>query len=297
MRKTPTWYGNVYSGGTDYNNGSLMARDDRKMYLTNCPSAGLWFARFMRGAKLRMGVIRKQNEAFTVRLLLALSELAEGDWQSSSDEQEKRDIEEMMVFALASFCAALRGEEVPLIVLEGLRKFWDETKVAKPTPHVMLTLRGRFKGEQGLRWHCVPVVDVTASGLQVRLWFERLLTRRLVRESRVSGWLFARADGTRAKCGDYDLVLRDYIDRVRDAHPGLISANVSLEDFSFRRSGRRGAATEATNRNMDPKAIELINRWRKKENAKGTEPGLPMRQVYTQVSQSLPTLLRYSQCF
>ena len=40
---------------------------------------------------------------------------------------------------------------------------------------------------------------------------------------------------------------------------------------------------ENTNQDVLEKVIELVNRWRKKEAAKGSEPGLPMRQVYTQV--------------
>ncbi len=34
---------------------------------------------------------------------------------------------------------------------------------------------------------------------------------------------------------------------------------------------------------VDTKVIKLVNHWRKKEAAKGSEPGLPMHQVYTQV--------------
>jgi hypothetical protein len=41
--------------------------------------------------------------------------------------------------------------------------------------------------------------------------------------------------------------------------------------------------------------MELINRWRTKEAAKGSVPNLPMRQVYTEVKSTLPTMLEYSQ--
>ena len=42
-----------------------------------------------------------------------------------------------------------------------------------------------------------------------------------------------------------------------------------------------------TNKDIPNKFIKLINRWRKKEAAKGSEVGLPMRQVYTQVRSTL----------
>ena len=45
---------------------------------------------------------------------------------------------------------------------------------------------------------------------------------------------------------------------------------------------------------VDTKVIKLVNRWRKKEAAKGSEPGLPMPQVYTQVRNTLPVMLEFS---
>jgi len=51
---------------------------------------------------------------------------------------------------------------------------------------------------------------------------------------------------------------------------------------------------ETTNHNVDIKVIELINRWRKKEAVRGLEAGLPMRQVYTQVQSTLPTIKEFS---
>ena len=45
---------------------------------------------------------------------------------------------------------------------------------------------------------------------------------------------------------------------------------------------------------MSEKDFELINRWRKNEAAKGSEAGLAMRQVYTQVRSTLPTMLKFS---
>jgi hypothetical protein len=41
--------------------------------------------------------------------------------------------------------------------------------------------------------------------------------------------------------------------------------------------------------------MELVNRRRSKEGAKGSVPNLPMRQVYTEVRSTLPTMLEYSQ--
>ncbi len=41
--------------------------------------------------------------------------------------------------------------------------------------------------------------------------------------------------------------------------------------------------------------MELVNKRRSKEGAKGLVPNLPMRQVYTKVRSTLPTMMDYSQ--
>jgi hypothetical protein len=108
--------------------------------------------------------------------------------------------------------------------------------------------------------------------------------------------LFAKKSGkSRARISDYDDLFRDYLRRVQQKYPKVIPASMEIQDFGLWRSGRRGATTEATHNLVDEKIIELINRWRKREAAKGTEAGLPMRQVYTQVSNLLGTVLQFSQ--
>ena len=51
---------------------------------------------------------------------------------------------------------------------------------------------------------------------------------------------------------------------------------------------------ETTNQDVAEKVIELINCWCKKEAAEGSEVGLPMQQVYTQVKSTLHTILKFS---
>ena len=96
------------------------------------------------------------------------------------------------------------------------------------------------------------------------------------------------------KFGQYDALFRALVDQAQERHPRLLPEAVETEDFSLWRSPRRGAVLETTNQDVSEKVIELINRWRKKEAAKGSEAGLTMRQVYTQVRSTLPTMLKFS---
>ena len=112
----------------------------------------------------------------------------------------KKKIAEVAVYLLCTVCGGLRGEEVPLISLKGLITFWKRTQI-KSTPHIMLTLLGRFKGETGERWHLMPIADETRTKMPVRKWFTRLLYSIVEIEKRKTGWLFT-TNNRRGKMAD-----------------------------------------------------------------------------------------------
>ena len=158
----------------------------------------------------------------------------------------------------------------------------------------MVTLSGRFKGEVDSRWHLVPISDKTHSNIPFRLWMERIMHRRVNNQHRTKGWLFQTSTGARAKFGRYDATFRTLVTLARGTNSRLVPGAIEPEDFSLWRSPRRGAVLETTRRGVDSKVMELVNRWRSKEGAKGSVPNLPMRQVYTEVRSTLPTMLKYS---
>jgi len=232
-----------------------------------------------------MGQIRKQNEALTPGNIRALDEVAEEEWSMASTSDEEEKIEATMSMVMLTFCAELMGEEVSLVSLTGLLTFWEETTMQETCPHIMLTLHGRFKGENGVCWHCVPIALRTRSSLPAGKWIARLIKRRVFKQRVDGGLLFWNANGSRRKFGVYDPKLLDLLDKVKGHFPNVIHKITQIEDFSLWRSGRRGA---------DMHIIDHMGRWRKREVAKGTEPGLPMRQVYTQMRSVFPAMLTFS---
>jgi hypothetical protein len=293
MRKTPTWYGNAFDAGSEYTCDTVVGLDQKKQYLSSSHTFGKWFSRFMRGTCLRMGMVRRQNKALTSELVLMMCSIAEGEWRAAQNPVRQSDVEDTVCFMLLGFGAGLRGEEVPLVNLEGLLTFWMETR-EEEDKYMMITLQGRFKGEVDQRWHIVPICDVTRSGIPFRLWMERIMYRRVRLQGRSNSWLFEQKPGKQAKFGAYQDYFRTLIDLARNQDPRLLPSSVETTDFSLWQSLRRGAVLETTNHNVDTKVIELINRWRKKEAARGSEAGLPMRQVYTQVRSALPTMKEFS---
>jgi hypothetical protein len=75
---------------------------------------------------------------------------------------------------LDAFGAGLHGDEVLLMSMERILTFWDKSRMEEDS-HVMLTLKGHFKGEVDERWYLVPVSDFSWLGLPFRLWMERAL--------------------------------------------------------------------------------------------------------------------------
>ncbi len=72
---------------------------------------------------MRMGMIHKRNEALTSALVMADCAVAEAHWHSPIGDESREELEDAGCFMLVAFGAGLRGEEVPLISMEGLLTF------------------------------------------------------------------------------------------------------------------------------------------------------------------------------
>lgn len=289
-------HSNAWMSGLDALGASVAAREERKLMITSCPTRSDWAERFQRGCKLRMGDEKKQNYGLSSEQVLAILVEMEKQWaDSAGDARRQSRIEDVAVFMLSSFLAGLRGEEVPLLSLEGMLKHWAEAAASR-LPHLVLALLGRFKGEEGERWHMLPISEVTRSNFPTRRWMERGLQRRTA-AGRSRGWYFQRSNGRQAKLRDYDDDFRGLVKDTCLAQPGTLPPSVDVdEDISLWRSLRRGSTTEVGNRSLAPECIDMNNRWRKRERAKGVAPTLSMRETYTQLQQALPQRLKYSQC-
>jgi hypothetical protein len=59
MRKMRTWISNAHDAGQEYSCEAVVGLDRAKQYVTSSHTFGKWYGCFMRGARLRMGMIRK----------------------------------------------------------------------------------------------------------------------------------------------------------------------------------------------------------------------------------------------
>jgi hypothetical protein len=57
IQKTQTWYANAYNAGENFSCETLVGLDQKKQYVSTGHTYGKWFARFLRGARLRMEMV------------------------------------------------------------------------------------------------------------------------------------------------------------------------------------------------------------------------------------------------
>lgn len=292
VRKSRSCFTHAHHSAVHDAGSSLFVSDGKTMRTSTVPTRSRWFERFCLGMKRRMGVIRKQDEALSSEQVKAILVVAEELWRSNLRKDERKELGSVITFVLIGFGASLRGEEIPLVSIRGMLSCWPETR---ESGYVMVALRGKFKTEDNERWHMVPIVDVTKSGIEVRKWITRLMIVRVREERDEEGPLFVNKRGKRARLSDYNSQFQELVELARDRFPGVFSEKALLEDYNLRRSMRRGSTTQATNNGTAEAVIDLMNRWRRKEHAKGAEPGLSMQQVYTEVRSAVEATLKYSE--
>ena len=66
---------------------------------------------------------------------------------------------------MIGLCRKLWGEDVLLTSMKET-KIWEETRLKKEKSHLMVTLKGQFKGETGEKWNMLILVNIKYSGIE-----------------------------------------------------------------------------------------------------------------------------------
>ena len=157
----------------------------------------------------------------------------------------------------------------------------------------MMTLSGWFKGEVDSRgvW-CPSVIGPTPTYPSIYGWRGSCIEGSTTSIAlRVGCSRPVQVHGQSSE--RYDAMFWTLVTLARGTNSRLVPGAIKPEDFSLWHSPRRGTILETTQRGVDSKVMELVNRWHSKEGAKGSVPNLPIQQVYTKVRSTLPTMLKY----
>jgi hypothetical protein len=66
-----------------------------RCWISKGPTHSVWFSRFMAGIHKRVGGIRRQDEALSIDVLMALNAALESRWLDSADPNVRRRVAEM----------------------------------------------------------------------------------------------------------------------------------------------------------------------------------------------------------
>ncbi len=299
IRKLRGAFSNVYhASASGAGEVTAFGGDDRRYSaVTRCPTQSRWFSRFALGCKKRMGQDVRPDLAMSIGVLHALIEELVILGSEQTSEERMRLIISVIAYSTICFCASLRGHEGFYVDLHGLRLHINKGRCVTgdgKIPHVVVPLLGRFKNEVGERHHLIFLASKTATELEPRRWIEALIRVREA-EGRINGPAFVASDGCVEDSSVYQAVIVEALIRVQAKRSDLIGKEIDVsEAYGVSRSFRRGSVTHAGNQKVSESDVTATNRWRTVEMARGTKPSLGMRDHYSEVSQMVATLVRYS---
>jgi hypothetical protein len=292
IRKFRAAASNIFHSSIQGQGAMVMAKDTRKLQVTTCPTYSDFFERFNRGLHKRMGDIVRPNRALSFDILLEILKQVEEDWQEARP-RDKLSLALEGAFYTVAFGLALRGEEVPLIELRGIKRHWEQS-MQHETPHVVISLLGRFKNDIGECYHLMPLLAETPRGLKPARWVERVLNAYAERNIQ-SGYMFRNPDGSRLKAKTMEPMFHLRLAVVQRRSPLLISQEVDVEEeYGVSRSFRRGGTSTATNNGASTAVVELNGRWRKEHQSGASRPNITIREHYIDVRLTLNSLLEFS---
>jgi len=263
---------------------------------SNSPTQSLFYIRFNKGMLLRMGRQTRQNVALDYKVLHIILNNLDDEWNRLLDgSPRKRWVVIVASYLLISFVLALRGNEGFMVEAGGLIDHKEHgTEPDEVTPYCVIPLLGRFKNEEGERWHLMLAASYTQSGFKVRCWLERLVSI-LVIERKFAGPAFCHESGKVVRSLEMDAEFHVQLEAVQESNSDLIQSSVIVsEAFSIYRSLRRGSTSRAGELAIPETVVNLHNRWREVEAGGGHVHTRNMRANYTDLRLTRKVRLQYS---
>ncbi|KAL7559820.1 hypothetical protein ACA910_003983 [Epithemia clementina (nom. ined.)] len=152
--------------------------------------------------------------------------------------------------------------------------------------------------QQGLKTYLQPLAPTTSSGIRAQLWIGRAI--QTYHELGVSTGPMFRVDLgkekiQRATVSQLDALFHEVLKRLQHRRPDVLPTEIKVEEeYSVRRSLRRGATREAQNRKIPQQVIEINNRWKKHIRLRGVLPSMSMIERYSDAKASVEAVIEFS---
>ena len=290
---------NVFSATSSGNKTryAMKSKDGRVSHLFQGSTQSLLMERFTLGMKSRMPQKTKRNKALVAEVVAeVLNRMEEELEDPQTEEERKREITMAGGYMVVTFGYSLRGNEGFWVDAEKLVSGLNIGRNNRDLGHVVISLLGKFKGEEGDRMHVISLANTTRSGIRIRAWLERV-ARYLQTEGRKQCPAFCDEEGYMLASSDVEAIFHPVLIRMQqeERYAELIPRGLKVEDnYLCFRSFRRGAEVTALNQKVDQTVIEFVHRWSRYERSRGRVPGFNMVEHYAEGARMRPTQLLFS---
>jgi hypothetical protein len=260
----------------------------------------VFMERFSLGMKTRMPQEKVRNLPLLGNVVSKVLEVMEASRNSpGTSRQRQREISMCAGYLAVTYVYGLRGNEGWWVDGDRLQSGIELGKVGtdEVPSHVVVSLLGRFKGEDGDRMHVFALASESGSGIKTRALLEKV-AEILSEEKKEECPAFCDKEGFQlTERFVEDEFLHPILESLQSSNwgNGAISKGLSVRT-SYRcfRSLRRGANITATNKGVSESTINFVHRWNKFELKRGRQPGFDMIQHYADGVNTRPLQISYS---
>ena len=89
--------------------GAVMARDTSKLFVSNNPTYGMWWEKFLSGMHNRMGDDVRPDLAISLKVMGAMLRFMELDYNEAIGRREKDKIAAFAMFSIAGYLGGFKG--------------------------------------------------------------------------------------------------------------------------------------------------------------------------------------------
>lgn len=308
IRKIRAGFSTAYESspnGWNFGNMAFKSEKGKTYTIHSMPTESHLFTHFTTGLLKRMGRLVIPEMGLSNVIIHALLEYCE-HVVNSTDTSWKETRQAIMngAFYCTLYGNSLRGHEGLFLeasdlcshIEYGKDGLWEHDGLVPDTGHVCYPLLGRFKTEYGEQRYMPQTVNITKSGINLRLWIERLVYV-LVKEGKQSeaGPAFCHEDGYLISSREMNVEFLRILEIVKFNKPKLFEGSKDIErEYGTSRSFRRGSNSRAKEEGVDKELREFINRWSSFENKKGSTPSMSMAQHYVEAKLIMKRTLVYS---
>lgn len=297
IRRVRSVYSNQFRASARGNATTLCLTDNKGanvQRMTMDPCSSLWFQRFTEGCRKRMGQDWRPNRAISIELITeVLNTVEQRVWDATTQDDKFKWIMAGGYFCVC-FVVSLRSPEGLLCDLEGVLDHFDDSR-----SYVIIALLGKVKGEHHSRQHLMPCVNVTSSGIKVKVWIKRVLAVHALKGRNV-GPMFVNADGLQSTTAELNDLFLEVLTELYDVHRNHFEVDIrtaaDLQDkYNVFRSFRRGSESRAVAKGVSEADRYVVHRWKRKEASGNNKISLPIDQMYVDISLVKDAFLRYTQ--